>query len=150
MLEKLVKDGKVKHIGVSNFSLKELKEACTSTSLEIASIQVEYNLFDRSIEQNLLPFCRERKISVIGYSPLIQGRLVNGIQQKEILKNIEVFKDKSNKVNHQGGHLWLEFDETFIEVETSDGVKLHNTIEATHFFNTTTMRVRFPLTARFF
>jgi len=87
-MEKLVKDGKVKHIGVSNFSLKELKEACTSTSLEIASIQVEYNLFDRSIEQNLLPFCRERKISVIGYSPLIQGRLVNGIQQKEILKNI--------------------------------------------------------------
>jgi hypothetical protein len=73
-------------------------------------------------------------------------RLINwtmGLIGKEtassITLNREEFKEKSKKVNHAAGHLWLEFDETFIEVETSLGLKLHNTIEATHFFNTTSM-----------
>ena len=55
--------------------------------------------------------------------------------------NREKFKEESNRVKHkhQGGHLWLEFDETLISVRQGDSVKLHNTLEASHFFNNSTL-----------
>jgi diketogulonate reductase-like aldo/keto reductase len=78
-LEHLVSQGKVRHIGVSNFSLSQLTEAREAlTKHDIVSNQVEYNLFDRSIEQDLLPYCEKEKISVIAYSPLDQGKIYKG------------------------------------------------------------------------
>ena len=103
-MEKLVKDGKVRHIGVSNFSLKELKEALSLTNLDISSIQVEYNLFDRSIESDLLPFCKKNNIAVIGYSPLVQGRYVNGLDQIGILDKLS---KKYNATKAQIVLCWL-------------------------------------------
>ena len=44
----------------------------------LVSIQVEYNLFDRAIEKNILPFCKEERITTIAYSPLDQGRISSG------------------------------------------------------------------------
>lgn len=70
-MERLVKDGKVLYIGVSNFSLRQLKEACGLT--KISSIQIEYNLFDRTIEDDILPYCEENGIAVIAYKPLNAG-----------------------------------------------------------------------------
>ena len=70
-MERLVKDGKVRYVGVSNFSLRQLKEACGMT--KISSIQVEYNLFDRTIEDDILPYCAENNIIVIAYKPLNGG-----------------------------------------------------------------------------
>jgi len=73
-MEKLVDEGLVRHIGVSNFSLGELKEAQSAMSkYEIASNQVEYNIMVRGIEEDLLPFCKKEKITVIAYSPLARG-----------------------------------------------------------------------------
>ncbi len=75
-MEKLVHDGKIRHIGVSNFSLGELKEAQEAMkSNEIVSDQVEYSLFVRDVEKELLPYCRKERISLIAYSPLARGRL---------------------------------------------------------------------------
>ncbi|WP_170291921.1 aldo/keto reductase [Heliobacterium mobile] len=72
---KLVQEGKVRFIGVSNFSLKELKEAHALLGDKLVSIQNEYNLFDRSIESTVLPFCVENDMTMIAYSPLDQGNL---------------------------------------------------------------------------
>jgi len=75
-MEKLVKDGLVRFIGVSNFSVSEMEEAMASLAREeIVSNQVEYSLLDRSIEDDLLPFCEKERITVIAYSPLARGKL---------------------------------------------------------------------------
>ncbi|HYY90705.1 MAG TPA: aldo/keto reductase, partial [Candidatus Dormibacteraeota bacterium] len=78
-MEKLVKDGMTRHIGVSNFSVEQMREAQTALSRgKIVSNQVEYSLIDRSIEKNILPYCQREGITVIAYSPLGQGRIPRG------------------------------------------------------------------------
>jgi aryl-alcohol dehydrogenase-like predicted oxidoreductase len=86
---RLVEQGKIRHIGVSNFSLNELKDARAAlTSSPITSLQVEYNLFDRSIEDVMVPYCLDHGISIIAYSPLHRGRVVGGLDQKSVLDRI--------------------------------------------------------------
>lgn len=78
-MEKLVKDGKTRYIGVSNFSVEQMKEAQESLSHEkIVSNQVEYSLIDRSIEARILPYCQKESLTVIAYSPLGQGKIPRG------------------------------------------------------------------------
>ncbi len=73
-MEALADAGKVRFIGVSNFSVAEFQKAQAALSkYTIVSNQVEYSLADRSIEQDLLPFCQEKNITIIAYSPLARG-----------------------------------------------------------------------------
>ncbi len=75
-MEELVKRGKIKHIGVSNFSVEELKEARDSlSSQDIVSNQVKYSLDQREIEDDLIPYCKKEGITVVAYSPLKGGAL---------------------------------------------------------------------------
>lgn len=77
-MEKLAKEGYIRHIGVSNFSIVELKEAQAAMSREeIVSIQVPYNLLQRNIEIDLLPYCQEERITVIAASPLAAGKILS-------------------------------------------------------------------------
>ena len=70
-MESLVDAGKVRFIGVSNFSLDQLKQAQASmTKHKIIFNQVNYSLIVRDIEQKLLPYCIANDIMVIAYSPL--------------------------------------------------------------------------------
>jgi myo-inositol catabolism protein IolS len=81
-MRKLVQDGKVRAVGVSNFNLDRLKNAQKALApLELASNQVRYNLLNRKIEQKLLPYTKAEKITVIAYSPLAQGLLTNKYTQ---------------------------------------------------------------------
>jgi len=73
-LKELQKAGKITHVGVSNFGVAQLKVAL-ATGIQITVNQLGYGLFLRSIEYDVLPFCRENGIGVIGYSPLLQGLL---------------------------------------------------------------------------
>ena len=73
-MERLVEEGKVRYIGVSNFSADQLREAeSTLSQNKIVSNQVLYSLVDREIESDLIPYCQEHKITIIAYSPLAQG-----------------------------------------------------------------------------
>ena len=75
-MESLVDQGLVKYIGVSNFSLSELREAqAAMTNYPIVSNQVLYSLIDRDIERDLLPYCQENDVTVIAYTPLADGSL---------------------------------------------------------------------------
>ena len=88
-MEKLVVDGKVRYIGVSNFTLTEIKETIKHLdNNSLVSIQTEYNLFERSIEEELLPFARKHNITIIAYSPLAQGKIVNGRKQLSLINNL--------------------------------------------------------------
>ena len=75
-MDELVATGKVRHIGVSNFSLKQLQLAQSFTKNKIVTNQVEYNLLDRSCEKDILPYCQDNEIILTAYSPLAQGKLL--------------------------------------------------------------------------
>src|SRR2546425_4861358 len=78
-MEKLVSDGLTRHIGVSNFSVEQMKEAQQSLSHEkIVSNQVEFSLIDRSVEARILPYCQKESLTLIAYSPLGQGKIPRG------------------------------------------------------------------------
>lgn len=78
-LTTLVDQCKIRHIGLCNFSLPELEAACSLA--DIASLQVEYNLTERIIESDLLPFCRENRITALAYSPLDRSRSLSDCQE---------------------------------------------------------------------
>lgn len=81
--EKLVDDGLVENIGVSNFSVSDLKKAMDALSRhEIKSNQMSYSLDYRKIESHVLPFCKENKIAVMAYSPLGTGDIFHGRKAK--------------------------------------------------------------------
>jgi len=75
-MEKLVELNIVRFIGVSNFNVGQIEEARSCLSEQnIVVNQVEYNLSNREIESRLLPYCIQRKITVMAYTPLAHGRL---------------------------------------------------------------------------
>lgn len=77
-MEKLVEDGKIRYLGVSNFSLDQMRMAEEALSKNnLASNQVEYNLKDRRIEKDLLPYCENKNIAILPYRPIAHGALAN-------------------------------------------------------------------------
>jgi aryl-alcohol dehydrogenase-like predicted oxidoreductase len=79
-LADLQREGKVRWIGVSNFSVAEMERARKIES--VASLQPPYSLLRRGIEDDVLPYCREHRIGVIAYSPMQSG-LLSGTMTKE-------------------------------------------------------------------
>ncbi len=87
-MEELLEEGKIRSIGVSNFSIKQLEEAQSYLKKhEISSNQVEYNLLKRGIEKDLIPYARENGLTVIAYSPLAQGLLTGKYSSKRLPGN---------------------------------------------------------------
>ena len=75
-MEDLVDRGMVRYIGVSNFSVAQMQEAQAAMSNNaIVCNQVLYNLKRRGIERDLIPYCEERGVTVIAYTPLADGSL---------------------------------------------------------------------------
>ena len=70
-LNQLVREGKIRHLGVSNFKLKLLKQAQDYAETPILTNQVPYRLPDRSyVENGVIEYCRENDILVTAYSPV--------------------------------------------------------------------------------
>lgn len=72
----LLKAGKIRHFGVSNFDPDKMAESeSTAGGTNVASNQVMYSLARRGIERKLIPWCRAHKVSIMAYSPLDQGHM---------------------------------------------------------------------------
>jgi aryl-alcohol dehydrogenase-like predicted oxidoreductase len=82
VLAKLLAEGKVRHIGVSNFYVGQLERIRSVGPVE--SLQPPYSILRREIEADLLPYCRRHGIGVIVYSPLASG-LLSGTMTRERL-----------------------------------------------------------------
>jgi diketogulonate reductase-like aldo/keto reductase len=75
--ETLAEAGKIRHFGVSNLDLADMEELWSQDGgVAAATDQVLYNLTRRGIERDLLPWCRERGVPIMAYSPIEQGRLL--------------------------------------------------------------------------
>ena len=73
VLLKIQEQGKIRYIGVSNYSVEQMGACLKEGSL--VSLQPEYSLVNRSIERDIVPFCLENDIGIIAYSPLASGVL---------------------------------------------------------------------------
>jgi diketogulonate reductase-like aldo/keto reductase len=75
--ERLQRDGKIRHHGVSNFDCGDMEEWFKlSGGNSVASNQILYNLARRGPEWEVIPWCQERSISIMAYSPIEQGRML--------------------------------------------------------------------------
>lgn len=72
-LAKLVADGKIRHVGVSNFDAAQMAEF--SETLPVETLQPPYHLFRRDIEDSILPYTAAHDIGVLVYGPLAHGLL---------------------------------------------------------------------------
>jgi len=77
-MAQLVKEGKVRHIGLSEAGVDTLKRAARIHP--IAALQTEYSIWERDVEAEILPACRELNIGFVPYSPLGRGFLAGGIR----------------------------------------------------------------------
>jgi aryl-alcohol dehydrogenase-like predicted oxidoreductase len=84
-MKELQKEGKVRWIGVSNFSVQELQKA--HAIAPVTSLQPPYSLIRRDAEKDLLPFCERENIGVIVYSPMASG-LLTGAMTRERVANL--------------------------------------------------------------
>lgn len=81
-MERLKSEGKIRHYGVSNFNIEELRAAVTAG--DFAVLQPPYSLISADAEQALFPFCLAHDIGVMVYSPLHKGLLTGKYKGTEI------------------------------------------------------------------
>jgi len=99
-MQELVRQGRTRHVGVSNFDVGELEAARKALgSGRIACNQVLYHLGDRGIEHEVLPYCERHGIAVVGYSPFGSGAFPPG--GKKGARVLEEVAKRHGKTPHQ-------------------------------------------------
>jgi aryl-alcohol dehydrogenase-like predicted oxidoreductase len=79
-LQELVEEGKIRHVGVSNFDAAQM--AAFARTRPVETLQPPYHLFRRDIEAEVLPYCAEHDIGVLVYGPLAHGLLTGAIDEQ--------------------------------------------------------------------
>jgi aryl-alcohol dehydrogenase-like predicted oxidoreductase len=106
--------GKIRHIGVSNFNVAEIKRAQAIGT--VTSLQPPYSLLNRGIEAEILPYCQSQHIGVIVYSPMASG-LLSGAMTKD-------------RVEHLPADDWRRRDRRFQEPRLSRNLALVEVLRA--------------------
>ncbi|MBS0606480.1 MAG: aldo/keto reductase [Parachlamydiales bacterium] len=89
-LSQLLKQGKIRAIGVSNFSVEQMEVFRKTAPLH--TCQPPFNLFERDAEQNQLAYCLKNQIAVIGYGSLCRGLLTGKITKDTVFKGDDLRK----------------------------------------------------------
>ena len=132
-LAKLKSEGKLRYIGVSNFSVEQMERA--RKIAPITSLQAPYSLIKRDIERDILPYCQEHNIGVIVYSPMMSG-LLSGKMTRERIDN---FPEDD----------WRKRNEEFQEPRLSRNLKLASLLQDIGYpYNRTTAEVAIAWTLR--
>ena len=97
-MARLKEEGLVRHIGVSNFSVDQLRRIIPIAP--VATLQPPYSMLRPAIEQTLLPFCMEQNIGVIVYSPMLSGML-SGAMTRERAANFSADDWRRNNKEFQ-------------------------------------------------
>lgn len=125
-LEELVDSGKVRFIGVCNYSVEQLKRAReVLNKTTIASNQVPYSLINRGIERGLLRYCQQNHITVIAYSPL--GRGLHSIRKRDPSRALSRVAGDTGKKEAQVALNWCISKHAVIAIPKADSIQ--HTIE---------------------
>ena len=114
----------VRFIGVSNFSVKEMKEAQSYTKNKIVANQIEYNLLIRNkgmwttnMESEIIPYCQKNNIIIIAYRPIAKGELA-----KPGYKLLDELAKKYNKTQAQIAINWLILKKNIVTIPKSTDI----------------------------
>ena len=124
-METLVDRGLVKYVGVSNFSVSELRAAqAAMNKYPIVSNQVLYNLNSRGIERDLLPYCQQHNVTIIAYTPLDDGRLASSsrFRRSRGVRVLEQVATEVQKTLAQVALNWCTSRPQVIAIPKSDSV----------------------------
>ena len=122
-MELLVEDGKVREIGVSNFSVKQTREAQEALSRKtLVSNQVEYSLVERSIEGDLLPYCEKERVTIIAYSPIARGHLAGG-GRDDRSRTLDTVAQKYGRTRTQVALNWLICKENVVAIPKASNLE---------------------------
>ena len=121
----LQKAGKIRYFGVSNMDLDDMRELFSLSGGEaVATNQLLYNLTRRGIEWDLLPWLREKRIPVMAYSPIEQGRLVAN-------RKLTDFAKRHGMTPAKAALAWLlAHDDTIVIPKTSHREHLRENLAA--------------------
>ncbi len=117
-MDQLVSSGKIRFIGVSNFSVADLEEAQAATENKIVSNQVRYSLADRAVEKDVIPYCRDSGVTVIAYSPLARG--IGNIKAKLSHGALETVAEATGKTEVQVALNWCTTKANVVAIPKSD------------------------------
>jgi aryl-alcohol dehydrogenase-like predicted oxidoreductase len=81
-MARLAEEGKVQHLGVSNFNLDQVKRV--QKIHPVASLQPQYNMLHREVEEQVLAYCARNNIGVVAYSPMERGLLTGKFSQERL------------------------------------------------------------------
>jgi aryl-alcohol dehydrogenase-like predicted oxidoreductase len=122
-LDELVQEGKVRHIGCSNFSATELDEAAGAARehgyASFVSLQNEYSLLKRAIEADVVPECEQLGVGVLPYFPLASGLLTGKYRRGE----------NAPEGTRLHGRPVIADDETFDRIEAAEGFAREHGLE---------------------
>ncbi|MCY9135217.1 aldo/keto reductase [Bacillus atrophaeus] len=93
-LHELKKEGKIRAIGVSNFSLEQLKEANKDGFVDV--LQGEYNLLNREAESTFFPYIMENNISFVPFFPLVSGLLAGKYTEDTTFPEGDLRREQEN------------------------------------------------------
>jgi diketogulonate reductase-like aldo/keto reductase len=124
-MDYLIEQKMTRFIGVSNFDVRDIKEAQKYSENKIVAIQIEYNLIVKnrgsltnSMESDIIPYCHENDILIIAYEPLAKGKLIK--QKYRILDGIA---SKYNKTQAQIALNWLISQMNVITIPKSSNLE---------------------------
>lgn len=118
VFDQLVDEGKVKNIGVSNFSLRQFQNAQKYSRNKIVCNQVHYSLLTRNPQRELLSFAQKEKIIICAYSPLEQGEVIGRMGDQ-----LESIGEKYQKTPVQAALRWLLDQEQVITIPKASSKK---------------------------
>ncbi|MEM1976954.1 MAG: aldo/keto reductase [Nitrososphaerota archaeon] len=96
-MERLYRDGKIRYIGVSNFSIAQVEEARSYLSTaDVVAIQAEYSLYNRKIEGDLMQYCLKNGMTLVAYSPLARGALIADLS-KPMERRVQLLLELAEK-----------------------------------------------------
>lgn len=121
----LVEKKLVRFIGVSNFSVEQMKEAQVNSKNKIVANQVEYNLLRRNdatlapnVESKIIPYCQKNNIIVIAYQPIARGELA-----KPGFEILDRLAEKYNKTQAQIAINWLISKKNVVTIPKASNIK---------------------------
>jgi len=125
-LSDLKKEGKIKAIGVSNYGISQMKEAIELCP-DLSANEITYNIISRAIEAEIMPFCREKNISVITSMSLMQGVLTG---RYAAIEDIPAYQARSRHFKNERGQGLSRHHEDGAEAERVAVLKVLREIAA--------------------
>ena len=124
-MARLVSDGKIRHIGVSNFSVALLKEAEQALGKgRIVENQIKFSLLDHEFADEVIPYCTERGITVFAYSSLEQGAFQDRVSERpELGETLDQIGAELGKTTAQLLLNWVIYEPNVITIPMTNRVQ---------------------------